>query len=125
MLGLSSQARFDPDLPAQGQPLFEPACAKCHKRSDRLGVCGRCQSLTYCSKECQKRDVKCHKKSCLKIKECKDDMNTCLRYLGMPENCMNKKAIDDCQEDVENVVEVCLSVTVIDRFRGESLRNIT
>lgn len=45
-----------------------PICSTCHKPQSELGDelkhCARCRSARYCSKECQKKDWKTHKRSC-------------------------------------------------------------
>ena len=44
-------------------------CNFCRKTGERLQkpmqVCGRCMNVNYCSRECQKKDWKAHKKVCL------------------------------------------------------------
>ena len=46
----------------------EPSCANCHKTEEELGAplkrCAKCQTTTYCSRDCQKGHWKTHKKSC-------------------------------------------------------------
>lgn len=39
-------------------------CENCKGREKKMMVCGRCRKACYCSRECQKRDWKQHKKSC-------------------------------------------------------------
>lgn len=39
-------------------------CNSCGKSLDNLQVCGRCKSAYYCSKDCQTKDWKNHKKPC-------------------------------------------------------------
>ncbi|KAJ7741459.1 hypothetical protein DFH07DRAFT_943574 [Mycena maculata] len=44
-----------------------PTCATCYKpepKSPKFSRCGACQEAVYCSKECQKKDWKNHKKPC-------------------------------------------------------------
>ena len=40
-------------------------CAICKKEKAHLKKCGRCQMIYYCSRTCQKKDWKRHKKKCL------------------------------------------------------------
>ena len=46
-------------------------CHKCHKtgerKKDKLSKCGRCQSITYCSKECQEEDWPRHSDNCVPV----------------------------------------------------------
>jgi len=77
---------FDPDLPSKGQPLFEPACASCHKCTQDLLVCHRCEILTYCSKKCQRRDFIKHFNYCKYVNEHKDSMKNCLGALGVSDD---------------------------------------
>ena len=39
-------------------------CNRCGKTNTKLSKCGRCLSVFYCSKECQKADHVTHKKEC-------------------------------------------------------------
>ncbi|CAL3969907.1 unnamed protein product [Diplocarpon coronariae] len=44
-------------------------CTACSKRSSEdkpLKPCTKCQSVKYCSRDCQKADFKKHKKECAK-----------------------------------------------------------
>ena len=42
-----------------------PRCAKCGSTGERLLLCGRCRTVSYCSKQCQKLDWKAgHKQAC-------------------------------------------------------------
>lgn len=46
-----------------------PSCATCSKTSsetENLKRCAKCQTTWYCSRECQKKDWKAHKKVCSK-----------------------------------------------------------
>ena len=38
-------------------------CFVCNKSQSKFR-CGRCHSITYCGGECQKKDLKRHKKNC-------------------------------------------------------------
>lgn len=41
------------------------ACANCHKKSDKLMMCGKCKQVKYCSRDCQVAHFKSgHKKVC-------------------------------------------------------------
>lgn len=46
----------------------EPSCANCQKTEEELSAplkrCAKCQTTTYCSRDCQKGHWKIHKKSC-------------------------------------------------------------
>mmetsp|Transcript_6651 Transcript_6651/g.10353 ORF Transcript_6651/g.10353 Transcript_6651/m.10353 type:complete len:228 (+) Transcript_6651:816-1499(+) len=46
--------------------MYPKACASCRSlaSSKNLQKCGKCQSIWYCSKECQKNDWKRHKEFC-------------------------------------------------------------
>jgi len=78
---------FDSDLPVNGQPLFGPACGhpNCHKKAEHVLYCSRCQSLSYCSKECQLENFQSHKKSCKDVNLLKQAMKKCLKALGASE----------------------------------------
>lgn len=41
-------------------------CVVCSKRQSKFR-CGRCHSVTYCGRECQKKDLKRHKKLCAPV----------------------------------------------------------
>jgi hypothetical protein len=41
-------------------------CDTCNKAGYSFKRCGRCKKTIYCSRECQKKDWKTHKKNCLK-----------------------------------------------------------
>lgn len=43
---------------------FLGMCKTCHKENVKLLTCGRCKSVHYCSKDCQKKDWKSHKAVC-------------------------------------------------------------
>ena len=47
----------------------ENMCHTCHKvaQDNALKTCSRCKKVKYCSKECQVKDWKLHKKNCRKI----------------------------------------------------------
>ena len=47
-----------------GQGIKPVSCARCHQLSVQHLQCGRCLSLYYCSKECQKADWPRHKSAC-------------------------------------------------------------
>jgi len=42
-------------------------CSSCGKEEVGMRCCGRCKSLYYCSKECQKEDWISHKRLCQKL----------------------------------------------------------
>ena len=44
-------------------------CENCKEREKKMMVCGQCRQAYYCSRECQKKDWKQHKKSCALRKE--------------------------------------------------------
>eukprot|EP00536_Pseudo-nitzschia_multiseries_P006578 jgi/Psemu1/15633/gm1.15633_g len=50
-------------------------CNYCRRTGERLGVkmkcCGRCKNVNYCSRECQRKDWKTHKKTCYNNKKAK------------------------------------------------------
>lgn len=39
-------------------------CGNCKEREKKMMVCGQCRQVYYCSRECQKKNWKEHKKSC-------------------------------------------------------------
>lgn len=43
---------------------MKESCNRCGKTNVKLAKCGRCLSVFYCSKECQKTDHSTHKKEC-------------------------------------------------------------
>ena len=47
-------------------PAHKSRCVIC-KQSDSRFKCGRCHSVTYCGKVCQKKDLKRHKKNCAPV----------------------------------------------------------
>ena len=51
-------------------------CRGCHKDSDKLLRCSRCQVVYYCSRQCQTDDFLDHKKICKRIHRHKKDMET-------------------------------------------------
>lgn len=46
-------------------PTDQGRCRACGKQGGSLSLCGKCKSVRYCSKECQVKDWKVHKKSCI------------------------------------------------------------
>ena len=46
-------------------------CHKCDKtgkrKKDKLSKCGRCEAITYCSRECQEEDWSRHKENCVPV----------------------------------------------------------
>ena len=50
---------------ADGTHFFRHTCSSCPKLMDRALVCERCRCRRYCSRECQKKDWKEHKKHCV------------------------------------------------------------
>jgi len=42
----------------------EKECARCHAKSKKLFDCARCGKVSYCGRECQKKDWKKHKPVC-------------------------------------------------------------
>ena len=52
------------------QKLRPIRCDFCHKpeKKKKLKTCGRCQSVFYCSRKCQKSAWTCHRKQCKKLK---------------------------------------------------------
>lgn len=48
-------------------PSAPPSCLKCGDQAKNR--CGRCQLVWYCSRECQGKDWKKHKKGCVKIED--------------------------------------------------------
>ena len=44
-------------------------CENCKGRERKMMVCGQCRQAYYCSRECQKKDWKQHKKSCAPRRE--------------------------------------------------------
>ena len=47
-------------------PTDEGRCRACGKQGGSLSLCGKCKTVRYCSKECQVKDWKVHKKNCVK-----------------------------------------------------------
>jgi hypothetical protein len=52
-----------------GEEKLGKACAACFTKREKLLKCGACQSMWYCSSECQKKDWKSHKQLCKAIKK--------------------------------------------------------
>ena len=50
-----------PTQPIQQQQI----CSKCSKPDEKLLLCARCQTVRYCSKECQVSDWSTHKLKCV------------------------------------------------------------
>ena len=48
---------------------LDPRCAVCDASNDevKLKSCAKCESVLYCSRECQKKDWKKHKRNCKKL----------------------------------------------------------
>ena len=46
-----------------------PMCKKCKKKGRDFKKCGRCRSVYYCSRECQRADHEDHKKECFSTSE--------------------------------------------------------
>ncbi len=59
---------FSPDaLKSMGvDPLFgqQSRCFSCKKETSNLKKCGKCKSVSYCSRACQKQDWSTHKQFC-------------------------------------------------------------
>ncbi|KAF8551991.1 hypothetical protein OG21DRAFT_1604998 [Imleria badia] len=59
-----------PYLEKVGMPSDAPTdqvrCRSCGKQGGSLSVCAKCKTVRYCSKECQVKDWKDHKKNCVK-----------------------------------------------------------
>ncbi|KAF8554137.1 hypothetical protein OG21DRAFT_1509285 [Imleria badia] len=59
-----------PYLEKVGMPSDAPTdqvrCRACGKQGGSLSVCAKCKTVRYCSKECQVKDWKDHKKNCVK-----------------------------------------------------------
>lgn len=51
-------------LERQVQQEDENACANCNKAGDMKKTCPKCNELLYCSRDCQKKHWKTHKKCC-------------------------------------------------------------
>ena len=47
-------------------PTDQGRCKACGKQGGSLSLCGKCKTVRYCSKECQVKDWKVHKKNCVK-----------------------------------------------------------
>lgn len=61
--------------PAKLGPSHEPLCATCAQCNKLVKVkkCGKCKTIRYCGKECQKADYDRHKKICKTIKKVQND----------------------------------------------------
>ncbi len=65
--------RFRYRPPQLKVPNFIFSCQMCKKDKDvNIMRCGQCKSVGYCSRECQMKDWKQHKKVCVKLKEEKE-----------------------------------------------------
>lgn len=51
--------------PTQPTPQQQQTCSKCSKPDEKLLLCARCQTVRYCSKECQVSDWSTHKLKCV------------------------------------------------------------
>lgn len=58
------------------------ACVFCKKKKDisSLQACSRCRFIYYCGTDCQKRDWKSHKKTCIPTQTAEKDL--CEIYLA-------------------------------------------
>ncbi|KAJ7228070.1 hypothetical protein C8J57DRAFT_1534642 [Mycena rebaudengoi] len=64
--GLKPKSMYMPST-QKGKKEFQTACTVYFKFEDvELRKCGRCQSVRYCSQECQKKHWPTHKKNCSK-----------------------------------------------------------
>ena len=63
----TSQPEDSPTTDSSASSSLTPtkSCTRCHK-TETLKPCSKCQSVQYCSRECQKADFKNHKKVCAK-----------------------------------------------------------
>jgi hypothetical protein len=52
-----------------------PTCNTCNKIDEKLKKCTRCKTMFYCSKECQVKDWKKHKKICKKYNSNNNNSN--------------------------------------------------
>lgn len=52
--------------PDDDEPTDQRRCGACGKQGGSLSLCGKCKMVRYCSKACQVKDWKVHKKNCAK-----------------------------------------------------------
>ncbi|EIW78283.1 ankyrin [Coniophora puteana RWD-64-598 SS2] len=52
------------ELVGEQAPLDDRKCASCHKRADDMKRCSRCQTVLYCSTDCQVSHWQTHKVEC-------------------------------------------------------------
>jgi len=63
------------DFENEEDPYLRLPCMKCRKNSTTQR-CANCKSVYYCSRECQKKDWKSHKKHCLDLRVFKKKSDT-------------------------------------------------
>jgi hypothetical protein len=58
------KGRYKQNAKRDAKEEMKESCNRCGKANVKLAKCGRCLSVFYCSKECQKIDHSTHKKEC-------------------------------------------------------------
>ena len=64
---LSGGGQLSSKKPSKGSKPTIPKsalCGNCKGREKKMKVCGQCRRTSYCSRDCQRKDWKVHKKSC-------------------------------------------------------------
>ena len=78
----------------------ESTCAFCRKSGldpmPKLKACVQCETVLYCSTNCQEADLPLHKKFCRTVKSIHDVTDDLLRrFIPDPDNWMNRENFDE------------------------------